>query len=296
MLLTVMLHFVLPFIFIGALWKVVLKTKLEWAIEALMTTLLIVWIFQTGAWSWIGYYFRFLLLGLLVVAVIFSWRKARPLPFKMSYSNKQKFSLGISTLLVLVFGTNTILVSTSYTSNETMLALDFPLHDGTYIIVQGGAHVQMNYHQAYEPQKYALDILALNSLGMRAKGLNPKELEQYEIFNHSIYSPCDGIVVDTENHLPDLMPPETDIENATGNYVALTCDHAADTVVYLAHMQEVSVAVREGEKVETGQLIGKVGNTGNTSEPHLHIHAEKEGVGVPLEFHNRFLVRNSLIR
>lgn len=174
--------------------------------------------------------------------------------------------------------------------------LDFPLQEGTYYVGQGGNHEQMNYHQAYEPQQYALDILALNSLGTRAKGLYPKELDKYEIFGHPIYSPCNGTVVEMENGLTDLTPPEADPANATGNYVALTCDLAEDTVIYLAHIQEGSVAVQEGDNVKAGELLGKVGNTGNTSEPHLHIHAEKEGVGVPLQFNNRFLVRNSLVR
>ncbi|MGE7916039.1 M23 family metallopeptidase [Lysinibacillus xylanilyticus] len=54
--------------------------------------------------------------------------------------------------------------------------------------------------------------------------------------------------------------------------------------------------VEKGEKVTTGQILGKVGNSGNTSEPHLHIHAEKNGKGVPITFNDRFLVRNSLVR
>ncbi|WP_425492702.1 M23 family metallopeptidase [Lysinibacillus agricola] len=52
----------------------------------------------------------------------------------------------------------------------------------------------------------------------------------------------------------------------------------------------------KGEKVKEGQILGKVGNSGNTSDPHLHIHAEKDGKGVAITFNDRFLVRNSLVR
>ncbi|TMZ49982.1 M23 family metallopeptidase, partial [Klebsiella pneumoniae] len=52
----------------------------------------------------------------------------------------------------------------------------------------------------------------------------------------------------------------------------------------------------EGDVVREGQLLGTVGNSGNTSEPHLHIHAEKDGEGVPIRFGGRFLVRNNLMR
>lgn len=68
-------------------------------------------------------------------------------------------------------------------------------------------------------------------------------------------------------------------------------------------MRQGSVAVREGDAVTTGQLIGAVGNSGNTTEPHLHIHAVRaetdnsiSGTGVPIFFHGRFLVRNSVVR
>lgn len=50
-----------------------------------------------------------------------------------------------------------------------------------------------------------------------------------------------------------------------------------------------------GENLQKGQKIGLVGNSGNTTEPHLHMHAEKDGVGVPIQFDGRFLVRNSLV-
>ena len=77
-------------------------------------------------------------------------------------------------------------------------------------------------------------------------------------------------------------------------------DPAVD--VLLAHMKRGSVAVKKGEVVEGGRLLGKVGNSGNTSEPHLHVHAIRtgsgstlEGEGVPIEFDGRFLIRGSLI-
>lgn len=72
--------------------------------------------------------------------------------------------------------------------------------------------------------------------------------------------------------------------------------------VVLAHMTEGSVAVGEGQEVEEGQFLGRVGNSGNTSEPHLHIHAVRtgsgsilEGEGVPVLFDGRFPVRNGLV-
>jgi murein DD-endopeptidase MepM/ murein hydrolase activator NlpD len=73
--------------------------------------------------------------------------------------------------------------------------------------------------------------------------------------------------------------------------------------VLLAHLMEGSIKVGEEDEVVEGQIIGQVGNSGNTSQPHLHIHAERgrdedkqilEGNGVPITFGGRYLVRNSL--
>lgn len=285
----------LPAIFMIMLWKTAYRSKLEWLLNALLTTVLIVWLFQAGNWSWVGYYFRYLLLAILILFIIVSWKRVRELPFRITYTRNQKFSLSFTVLLIAVFSVYNIFVFTSYSTSDEPIELAFPLKEGTYYIGQGGNHTQMNYHQEYEPQQYALDILKINKLGFRAKGLSPKELERYQIYEDNVYSPCNGDIVEAENELPDLIPPETDAENATGNHVALSCENT-DAIIYIAHMQQDSVKVKEGDTVTEGQEIGKVGNTGNTTEPHLHIHAEKDGVGIPLQFNEKFLVRNSIVR
>lgn len=203
--------------------------------------------------------------------------------------------MGINIFFSLIFATYLIFVASSYFVSDDAIELSFPLQDGTYYIAQGGSHVQMNYHNSHSPQQYALDIEKLNRFGSRAKGLYPEELEKYAIYGDSLYSPCSGEVIEARNNLPDLTPSDTDPENATGNHVALTCD-SINATFYIAHMQEGSVAVSVGDVIKEGQKIGTVGNSGNTTEPHLHIHAEKDGIGIPIRFDDRFLVRNNLVK
>ena len=85
-----------------------------------------------------------------------------------------------------------------------------------------------------------------------------------------------------------------------GNYVAINC---GDFFVILAHLRQGSIAVATGDKVRTGAFLGQMGNSGNTSEPHLHLHAQR---GLPAEaplageplwltINNRFLVRNDTL-
>ena len=55
-------------------------------------------------------------------------------------------------------------------------------------------------------------------------------------------------------------------------------------IVKLAHLRPGSLTVSQGDMVRVGQLVGETGNSGNTTESHLHLHAERDGVGLDLRF------------
>ena len=290
----IFIQLLLPLIFIFSLWKGTFDSKMEWIVQVMFTALFTTWLFFSSQWDWFSYYLRFLWMILLLLAIYQSWKKVRTLPFRIKFNRSQKWSLSIYAVLLLVFGMYNVWALSGYTSKDDAIELDFPLKNGTYYVGQGGNHEHINYHNAYASQQYALDIVRLNKFGIRAAGIYPKELDKYVIYGDELYSPCMGIVLEVRNNLPDLTPPDADSENAAGNYVNISCEHE-NVNVYIAHMQEGSVVVEEGESIQRGQEIGLVGNSGNTSEPHLHIHAEKDGEGVPIQFNGRFLVRNSLV-
>lgn len=285
----------LPAVFIFLLWRANFNSKLEWILDAAVTILLISWITQSGNWGWISYYLRFLWPILLLASLYVSWKKTRHLPMKIKFTDNQKITVGVYIVLILIFGFYNIGTIKSYTVNEEAIELTFPLKNGTYYVGQGGNHAQMNYHQVAPPQKYALDIVKINTFGARAKGLYPKSLEKYYIYGDELLSPCTGEIVEVRNDATDFTPPEMDDVYAEGNYVEIICDEY-DAHIYMAHMQKGSITVQKGDRVEVEQLIGLVGNSGNTTEPHLHIHAEHNGEGVPITFDGKFLVRNSLVK
>ncbi len=74
--------------------------------------------------------------------------------------------------------------------------------------------------------------------------------------------------------------------------------------ILLAHLKKGSITVKQGDIVTTNTLLGQVGNTGNTSEPHLHIHVEKggetitilNGTAVPFTINKQYLVRGDIIK
>jgi murein DD-endopeptidase MepM/ murein hydrolase activator NlpD len=183
------------------------------------------------------------------------------------------------------------------------VTLAFPLKDGTYYIAQGGGTTLVNAHHPYGAQIYALDIVRINSSGARAEGLSQTFLEQFAIYGTLIYSPCDGNISTAVDGLEDIAPGASgDTEHAAGNHVFINCQNGVIQVL-LAHMKKNSLVVRQGALVKVGDPIGQVGNSGNTTEPHLHIHASKggtpdrliSGVGLPILFNENFLVRNDIV-
>lgn len=187
-------------------------------------------------------------------------------------------------------------------SREKAIELSFPLLGGTYYIAHGGASRLLNHHAAVKSQAYALDIVRLNWLGTRAAGIYPRQLRRYAIFGDAVYSPCAAIVTTAINNLPELAPGEMDRRHPAGNHLVLQVE-GTDIYIGLAHLMQGSVMVQPGNRVRAGQMLARVGNSGNTSEPHLHIHAKRggsatsilDGEGVPLRFGGRWLIRNGIV-
>ncbi len=189
--------------------------------------------------------------------------------------------------------------------------LAFPLGTGRYLVVNGGSGSSTNAHletiDASEPRfrqwrglSYGVDLVALDGLGLRAKGLQPSDPRAYRIYGARVLAPCAGRVVLAVDGLPDMRVPEMDREHMAGNHILLRC---ADADVLIGHLSPGSVQVRVGDAVATGVWLGAVGNSGNTGEPHLHVHAQLPGpagapIGgdpLPIVFDGRFPVRGDRI-
>src|SRR5262245_58346898 len=174
------------------------------------------------------------------------------------------------------------------------LTLSAPLRGGTFYVMGGGGNWSVNHHAFIPYQRYALDIVQVGALGFRAAGLSPVTLEGYRIFGAEILAPCDGEVLAIENALPNRKPLNPDTSRLPGNHVVLLCGGYS---VVLAQMQPGSVTVRLGELVKVGQLLGRVGNSGSTMEPHLHVHAvegrqvDGRGVAAPVLVDGAFLIK-----
>lgn len=97
--------------------------------------------------------------------------------------------------------------------------------------------------------------------------------------------------------------PRQDLWWSIRNHIVIQCGDS-DTFVGLAHLAQRSICVNPGDVVTAGQQLAKIENSGNTSEPHLHIHAKRggrldtmlDGDGVAIHFEGKWMVRNSVAR
>ncbi len=189
--------------------------------------------------------------------------------------------------------------------------LRFPLRNGTYLIVNGGSTETTNPHvatlrdakySAWRGQSYGADIIKTNALGLRASGIAPAAPERYAIFGDEVHAPCAGTVARTDDGAKDMQAGQRDRSRMAGNYVLLDC---GDLQVLLGHLQRGSVRVNAGDIVTPADVIGRVGNSGNSDEPHLHVHAQRPsatpslpfaGDPVAMKVDGHALSRNDIVR
>ena len=291
-------HIFFPLSVILQLWGIHSHDFIAWLLVFYNATGYVAFIYLAGAWSWFGRPARYLFPALLVLAAVGSYPTHHDPILLSSLANTERV---VSICVGTIFFGFALFCLLSRRMNEHALQLTLPFRDGTFVVGQGGSRRLMNHHVVSPSQRYGLDILRLNSVGVRAKGLYPTDLQRYAIFGTEVVSPCEGVVAAAVDGFPDLTPPDRDTEHRAGNYVALECDGGT---VYLAHLKQGSICVKPGERVHVGQMLGHVGNSGNTTEPHLHIHAE-EGLypgqfsgrpALAILFDQRFLVRNDVVR
>ena len=100
------------------------------------------------------------------------------------------------------------------------------------------------------------------------------QLSSFLFYGAEIYAVADGVVVRSLDGLPGAapgdLPTDTTAANINGNYVVL--DIGNGRFAFFAHLQTGSVRVQVGDRVTRGQVLGLLGNTGNTDRPHLHFH------------------------
>lgn len=139
--------------------------------------------------------------------------------------------------------------------------------EGEWVVFWGGTNEMVNYHYSYDNQRYAYDLVKTgkdNETNKDTDYLN----ENYFAYNKDILAPEDGKVIKVIDGVKDNVPGEMNANNPEGNYVII--EHENNEYSMLAHLKKGSIKVKTGELVNEGQHIGQCGNSGHSSEPHLH--------------------------
>jgi murein DD-endopeptidase MepM/ murein hydrolase activator NlpD len=278
----------------GLAWSA--RTAADWVAAAVLTVVMVAELWLAGPWSMIGRAWRpvWAIVSLSLPAAALagaSFHAGEPTAWSLVLA-----AAGLAGLLrirrVVRFARRP----------AGAAALHFPLRAGSYAVVQGGPPV-VNAHAGNAAQSWALDLVKLRPSGRRARGLHAGALDRYASFGQQVLSPCDGVVVRADDGHPDLAPPRSQPHVPAGNHVVIRM--ADGLLVVLAHLKDASVGVRPGGRVRAGEIVGRIGNSGNTTEPHLHIHVERRdadahraGQGVPMVFGEtggRQLRRNDVV-
>ncbi len=192
----------------------------------------------------------------------------------------------------------------------TVLTADFaplaaPLRGRNWLAVNGPGNSSVHRRGVFAvegrariAQRFAADWVMVDNQGRTLVG-DPDDNSSYLAYGEAVYAVADATVVAVRDDIPENVPGLTSravpvtLDTLAGNYVVL--DVHDGRFVFYAHLQPGSIPVLAGDTVAAGQLIGRVGNSGNSTEPHLHFHVADgptlASEGLPYTFQRFELIR-----
>lgn len=164
---------------------------------------------------------------------------------------------------------------------------------GEWYTVNGGVTKNTSHSWEILPQRFAYDFLIVDEKGRSYSG-EKEDLQSYYCYGKDILAPADGMVVAIKSHFPDCRimgdgQPDPDTPDIGGNRIIIKhCSHEYSAV---CHLMPESVTVKIGQRVKKGDVIAKCGNSGNTTEPHIHFQVQNTAhfyscFGIPVHFCN----------
>lgn len=144
--------------------------------------------------------------------------------------------------------------------------------DGEWYIANGGVDKETSHSWFLPSQRYAYDFFIMNNEETTFSG-EREQLENYFCFAENVLAPADGVVISAVSHFPNTpIIAERQVDctasDVRGNHIIIR--HSKHEYSMIAHLLPESICVKKGDSVSRGQVIAKCGNSGNTSEPHIH--------------------------
>jgi len=186
--------------------------------------------------------------------------------------------LHFSTVLICLAGAvflfPKIIQSYPFPKTSECVVLDLPVR-GEWLAGHAGATTLTNNHYK---NRYAIDCLKIGPDGRFFKDAE-EEVTDFYSYGEPVYAPADGKVTEVMDGLTSDVWGEPDKENLGGNYVIL--DIGNGKYFYTAHLMKDKITVEKGQIIQAGDILGYIGNSGNTFFPHLHIHVQNKPTADP---------------
>lgn len=168
-----------------------------------------------------------------------------------------------------------------------------------WYVANGGVDKKTSHSWGVWPQRYAYDFVMVDESGKTFSG-NGKRLQDYYCYGKEILAPADGEVVSMADGHPESRVYgggriECRAKDIRGNFITLK--HNEKEFSTIAHLMPNSITVTLGQKVVRGQIVARCGNSGNTSEPHVHFQLNDgrsffASAGLPIKFRKVFVTEN----
>ena len=156
--------------------------------------------------------------------------------------------------------------------------------DGVWYV--SNEHGYLDQHKRYLSEAFAYDFLQIGANG-KSYQVDGKRNTDYYAYGKKVLAVKDGTVVSVRSDIAENEPGKMNLSLPGGNTVVI--DHGDNQFGYYAHLRPNSTLVKAGAQVKAGDVIGEVGNSGESTEPSLHFHVMNNadpdaGDGVPVVF------------
>jgi hypothetical protein len=170
-------------------------------------------------------------------------------------------------------------------------AYRLPFH-GTWYVYNGGVTPETSHSWDLLAQRYAYDFVVADGQRARHAPDSGDAVSDYWTYNQEILAPAEGVVRQVRDGVRDAPGVGTGwvdwlSRDFRGNFVVI--QHAPHEYSLLAHLVPGSIVVAPGQRVQSGQPIGRCGNSGHSTEPHLHFQLQDHpdfyrAVSLPISF------------
>ena len=166
--------------------------------------------------------------------------------------------------------------------------------NGTWYVEYGGYTKKTSHSWEIPSQRYAYDLeIRKNNLPYHDE---PDKIENYYSYLEEICAPLDGFVITIVNeykntHITKDRKVINDSKDPKGNYIVIK--HQNGEYSTICHFEKDSFVVKEGDLVKEGDMLGRVGNSGNTQGPHIHFQVQRgpdptHDQGIPIFFKDTY--------